>query len=302
MGEWTEGLAPELAELASAQGWKGPGDVISAYQKASTAAPNPWDGLEPEVLEGLKGKKWEKPADVARGWYAAQKFLGKPPDELVHLPKAGLTDELKTGLLRRIYGTPEKPDEYDFGDLKDEEGGPPLLQWWRGVAHEHLGLGKAEAAKVAALWDAFGQEQAKGIEERVAGERKKASERLREKHGEKYEGLRAAGARALAALGISDGQGASEIELMLEQGMGFETFFDTFAALGAKLAEAKVIEAEGSGAPPGAEALRAELDGLMAAGSPYWSKEHPGHVAAKARAEAINKKLHGERPAWGGGE
>jgi hypothetical protein len=293
---WTQGLPPELAAVAQQEKWTSPADAIAAYQRRAATSTDPWEGLEPEVLTALRGKKFEKPGDVARSWFAAQKFVGKPQDELAHIPKEGLTPEMKRELAKRVFRTPEKPEEYDFGDLKDEEGAPPMLGWFRGLAHE-LGLGQEEAKLAAERYGKFAEEQQATYEARMTEVRAAAQESLTKKHGKEYDALRQAGGRALAALGITDPKspGPSELELILEQALGPEAFFETFASLGKRLGEHRITE--GGGENAGVESLQAEFGQIMGSEA-YHSKTHPGHAAAVSRAEAIMKKLHGDGPAY----
>lgn len=298
---WAQGLPAEDVSYITEQGWKGPGDVLKAYRERA-AATDPWAGLEPELIEGLvKAKKWEKPADAVRSYAGAQKLLGKPADELVHIPKAGLTPEMRAELRRRVMGPPENPDGYDFGELKDDEGGPQLLGWWKGVAKK-LDLGVEEARAIAEEFAAFGAQNEQGSVEQTAAQQQAAVEALQKRHGKEFAALRDAGAHALAILGISDPKSgeASELELMLQAAMGPERFFDTFAGLGKRLGEYKVVE-PGGGAGSAAS-VKAEIDAIRADKSgPYWVKDHPGHRAAVDRMNALYEKLYGDSPAFGPG-
>lgn len=258
--------------------------------ESANAGADPWAGLDAALRPLVESKAWKTGSDAVRGYAAAEKMLGKPADELVHVPKAGLTPEMKRELKARILGTPEKPDAYDFGDMKDDAGAPPMLEWFRGVAHK-LGFGQEEARQAAEAYREFGAAQQASQVESVMANRQKAEASLQAKYGTTYPAMREAGARALAALGITDASSneASEIEVYLEQAMGEEKFFETFANLGQKLGESRIVESD-TAKGGSIASLKAEHANLMASEA-MLSKAHPGHQAAADRAlEIMSRK------------
>ncbi len=296
--EWTAGLAPEDAAFVAEQKWAGPGDVLKAYRER-VAATDPWGDLEPEVRQAtVDAKKWAKPSDAARAYAGVQKLLGKPPDELVHLPAAGITAEQKRALLERVLGTPKDPDGYDFGELKDPEGGTQVLKWFRGLAHE-IGLGPAEAKLAAEKWVAFGQEAQAAEETARTARLAEAAAKIKAELGGTFEAAEQDHLRALDALGIRKGGEVSDVEAMLAEAMGPEAFFKTFASIGKQLQGYKVVEGTSG---DGIDSVRAAIDAIKAdPNSGYWKREHPGHEAAVARVNALYEKLHGTAAAWGPG-
>jgi hypothetical protein len=263
------------------------------------AAADPWAGLEPELRASLvEAKAWKTPADAARAYSAAQKLLGKPADELAHIPKAGMTPEMRREIARRL-GAPEKGDAYNFGEMKDEEGGPQVLGWFRGAATE-VGLDLQQAATLAEKFMAYAAEQNGATETQTNQARQTAAANLQAKYGPQFEPMREAGARALAVLGVTDPNNPAnnEVELMLETALGPEKFFELFSSFGSRLGEHKLVE--GQGGNVGVGALQAEHASLMKSEAMH-NKDHPGHAAAAARALEILTKIHGDQPAYGPG-
>lgn len=94
---------------------------------AGTLAADPaFSKFDAETQGFFKNKGWDaKPhgevlGALANSYREAEKFLGAPKDELVRLPKA--TDAEAVKAFRLKIGAGEKPEDYDFKDVKYADG------------------------------------------------------------------------------------------------------------------------------------------------------------------------------------
>lgn len=114
----------------------------------------PWyDGADAELVGHIQTKGWHdlEPGKAAlaaiQAHREAEKYIGAPADRLIKLP-ASAEDEAGWADVFKRLGAPEKPEGYDFSDIKvnDEPVDPALVQFFRDQAVKlHLPAAAAPA-------------------------------------------------------------------------------------------------------------------------------------------------------------
>jgi hypothetical protein len=281
-----EGLGGEEKTFLDAHpDWKSPLDVVK-YARTAGTQPKPWtDGFDGEAMELVGQRKMQGPGDLLNMVRAQQKFIGAPPEELVRLPKGGAKPEDLRALYGRL-GMPEKPDGYDYKDVKLSDGAEETLKQFNPVFHE-AGLSNAQARRLVSAYEEFGAKAGESAQARITAEAAAAETKAKAEWGSEFEAKGQASVQFAEALGIKD-----EELMALQQVLGSERVLYRFAELGSKLGEARVVEGEGKGGPVGESALKAKINELRAEPA-YMDKKHPEHKAIVDRVYGLEGKLPG---------
>jgi hypothetical protein len=281
-----EGLgAEEKTFLEAHPDWKSPADVVR-YARTAGTQPKPWtDGFDGEAMELVTQRKMQSPVDLMHMVKAQAKFIGAPPEELVRIPKSGAKPEEIRPLLTRL-GLPEKPDGYDYKDVKLSEGAQETLAQFNPIFHE-VGLTNAQARRIVSAYEELGAKAAANAEAESAAAIQAAEAKARAEWGKEFDAKADASVRFAQALGIDD----AELKAMV-QVMGPERVLYRFAELGAKLGEAGVVEGRGGAGENSETAIHAKLRELRAEPA-FLDRRHPEHKALVERVAALTAKLPG---------
>jgi hypothetical protein len=212
----------------------------------------PWyAALDAEHQGHLQNKGWDKldPAaaalELTKAWKGAEKMVGIPKDELLRLPKAGDVEAEKAFWNR--LGAKEKPEEYDFSNLKfkdaqtlDEE----FVGVVRSAAHElHLPADKASAF-VHRIMGHMDTVEA-GEAAQAAATKSLEVEKLTASWGPNMEMNTFVAQQAATKLGV-----APEAITALEGVVGYSNVMEMFRRLGSQMGEGRFIENEGGKPAP----------------------------------------------------
>lgn len=254
----------------------------------AAGAPPPaadWRASLPAEIRDAPGlTKFQDPGALARSYVELEGLVGRK-GAIVPGEKDGPDVQARW---RQAIGVPEKPSDYGLAAPKDI----PAEAWdgerataFATEAHR-LGLTPAQA-KGLAEWAA--KDSASALQRFTAGieaDGRPMDEVLRGEWGARYDAQVDAAKRAARQFGDEAALGA------LEARIGGAAMVRMFAKIGSALAEdAPAGMGTGSRAPADP---KAELDQIMAPGSPYWQPLHPENAAAQARARELFRKMSGE--------
>lgn len=279
--------APPAAQPAFAP-W---GDGKSVYTVGEGDKAQPWWNAVPEqgARELLNAKQYKNPAELALAYYNANKLINEAGDKIA-IPGEGATPE-QVKAFRAKIGVPESPDKYEFKLPDGAQANPALMDFGKKMFHE-MGVPAKDAQKGIDLWEGFVKEQqAAEIEaDRVANEQ--AISKLETSWGADLEVNRAAGVRAMKALGLSEQSVAA-----IEANIGAAPIVELLALLGKKGGEGSGTTGGGAGSgdpndpttmtPAQATARIAQLRGDTAFNAKLNDKNHPDHTSAVQQLERL---------------
>jgi hypothetical protein len=210
----------------------------------------------------VEGKHYATENDLAKAYYNAQKLLGVPHERLVKLPMDP-TDPAWSSEVWPKLGRPEKPEGYDFGDLKPAEGAPDLLTPFREKAFE-MGLPQGQAKAIVDWFDQTMETMAKAAEAQEAEtaalrERTEQAE-IRKEYGSAYAEAALQVEAACARFGVTE-----ELLAQMIQGAHRKDVFALLAAVGRATGEHRTPTTAGSGVG-------------SFEGTPAWAKQRFGEL------------------------
>jgi hypothetical protein len=198
---------------------------------------NDWlDAIDPDNSAFARTKGWEDLDAIIRSYQNLESLLGNE--------RAGRTVVLPGGeddaeALSEIYdrlGRPAAAEGYEL----ERSGAPadePLLDWYRGIAHD-AGLSQRQAAALFDAWGVMAATQAEALNRKAQAERDSTREALREKWGPRYETKLASAQRAVRRFG-------GDQAAALEQAIGHGAMTEFLARIGEALREDALPAGEG---------------------------------------------------------
>lgn len=276
-----EGGTPGVtAPWAGAQGvWNvGEGDAAKPWWNAIT---------EPEARAHLEAKQYANPAELALANYNLTK-LQRGADDILALPAKDAPPEAWNDVWKKL-GRPDTPDAYDlkFGEgVKTDDG---MVKFGKELFHE-MGLDPTRAQKAADKWNGFVAAQEAAMLEQARTQNQQEIDALSSKWGADLEKNKAAGQRAVQALGLSN-----EFIERLEDQIGSAPVVELLAMIGRKSDEGGFTGGGGQMDPNNpatmtkeqATARITQLQGDAEFQKKYTDKNHPGHKDALQLMERL---------------
>jgi len=271
---------PVSAPWAETQGvWNvGEGDAAKPW----------WDTLPDEAArQHVAAKQYANPGELALANYNLTR-MQTGDTNVVNVPGKDATDE-QWGEFYEKLGRPKTAGEYDlkFGEgIKTDDA---MVEFGKNLFHE-MGLSNDRAQKAADKWNEFVAAQ----EAQFLAEDKKrndeALDALTSKWGPELEQNKAAGKRAVEALGLS-----ADLISQIEQNIGSAPVVELLAAIGRKSDEGGFTSGAGKYDPNNPETMTkqqatariAELQGDADFQKKYGDKAHPEHAEAVKLMERL---------------
>ena len=255
-----------------------------------------WSGIEEEpIREYMETKNYANPYEAARAAWNANKMLNNP-DGAVTLPTDKSTPEQWNEFYTKL-GRPAEAAEYDFKLGDDIVEDPAMTEFGKGLLHT-LGVPASKAPEAAAAWNEFVAKQSGAALEAQRAENEQRLTALEEKWegAEQLNEMKAAGQRAVKALGLSNEQIQN-----IEANIGSADIVELLAMIGSKAPEGTFKDTgTPSGDPndpmnmsaPQAQAAIDKLQGDEEFQKQYTDKNHPQHAEALKRMENLFKKAN----------
>lgn len=269
-----EGAAHPVAPWSSAEGvWK--------VGEGETAQPWFTTIQEPEARAHIEAKGYKNPAELALANYSLTKLQRGDPS-VVGLPGEAATPEDWNAFYAKL-GRPETPDKYEFKFGEGVKADDGMVQFARTAFHE-AGLTPRQAQLVADKWNAYVAEQSQQGQQQSTQQNDQEIAALETKWGGNLEKNKAAGQRAMQALGLSP-----ELVTRVENQIGTAAIVELLAAIGSKAGEGSFVNnGNGQGDPNDpanmtkeqAQARVAALQADPAFQLKYTDKKHPEHESA----------------------
>lgn len=244
-------------------------------------AAKPWHDFiaEPEAKAHLLAKGYKTPAELALANYNLTRLQTGDPT-VVGLPAADAPPEKWNEFYNRL-GRPESPDKYD---IKFPDGMQPndgMLSWAKPTFHE-AGLTPKQAQILSDKWNAYVAETNQQLAEKDATTNQQALDGLATKWGGDLDKNKAAGQRAMQALGI-----APELVSAVEQHIGSAAIVELLATIGRKADEGGFLSGQQNDPnnpdTMNKEQAQARINALQsdpAFQARYTNKNDPGHAEA----------------------
>lgn len=276
-----EGGTPGVtAPWAGAQGvWKvGEGEAAKPW----------WSTIsEPEARQHLEAKQYANPAELALANYNLTK-MQRGADDVLALPAKDAPPEAWNDVWKKL-GRPDTPDAYDlkFGEgVKTDDG---MVKFGKELFHE-MGLDPTRAQKAADKWNTFVAAQEAAAIEQARTANTQELDALSSKWGADLEKNKAAGQRAVHALGLSN-----EFIERLENQIGSAPVVELLAMIGRKSDEGGFVNTGGQADPNNpatmtreqAAARISQLQGDAEFQKKYTDKNHPNHKEALQLMERL---------------
>lgn len=288
-GEGAGGGAGEGAHPVEAP-WTGADGV---WNLGEGEAAQPWYSSIPEedARSHVEAKGYKNPAELALANYNLTKLQRGDPT-VIGLPGKDATPE-QMGEFYGKLGRPDAPEGYEF---KFGEGVTPdetMVAFARTTFHE-AGLTPAQAQIVADKWNEFASKETEALQTRVEQDNESALNELTTRWGADLEKNRAAGQRAMQALGIS-----AELVEKVEQSIGSAAIVELLATIGRKSDEGGFTSTPQGGDPNNPETMTkeqaqakiAELSGDAEFQAKYTDAKHPGHKDAVDLMQRLYAKV-----------
>lgn len=273
-GQGNEGAAhPVEAPWASAEGvWSfGEGDGAK-----------PWFAAIPEedARQHIEAKGYKNPAELALANLNLTKLHRGDPT-VVGLPGDDATPEQMAEFYNKI-GRPADPTGYEFKFADGVEADPKMMEFARTAFHE-VGLNTKQAQLLADKWNAFMGEQQQELLSGVAGQNDQELADLATRWGADLDKNKAAGHRAVQALGLSN-----DLIERVEQQIGSAAIVELLASIGRKSDEGGFTGGSGTGDPNNPDTMskeqaQARITALHSDDEfqkKYTDRNHPGHKEA----------------------
>lgn len=245
-------------------------------------AAQPWHATIPEAeaRQHVEAKGYKNPAELALANYNLTKLQRGDPT-VIGLPGADATPE-QMGEFYGKLGRPDTPEGYEFKFADGVQADETMLTFARGAFHE-AGLTPAQAQAVADKWNALVAEQNEGMQTQITQQNDTELQALQTKWGADFDKNRAAGQRAVQALGLDP----ALIE-RVEQNIGSAAIVELLATIGRKSDEGGFTASPQGGDPNNpdtmtkeqASAKITELQADKDFQAKYTDRNHPGHKDA----------------------
>lgn len=261
------------APWASAQGmWNlGEGDAAT-----------PWYSTIPEeaVRKHVEAKGYVNPAELAMANWSLTK-MQRGDSTVIGLPGNDATPEQMNEFYSKL-GRPDAPEQYEFKfgeDVKVDDG---MVQFARSAFHE-AGLTPAQAQLVADKWNQFSAQQGQDFQAQLTEQNEKELQDLAAEWGDDLEKNKAAGRRAVKALGLDE-----DTINRIEDNIGGAPVVKLLALIGRKSDEGGFAAGSQAADPNNPATMTKEqaaqriqqLQGDAQFQAKYTDKNHPEHKGA----------------------
>src|ERR1700675_2486732 len=223
---------------------------IPAPAPAPAPTDQPWfTGSDAETVGYLQNRGWDKlPAKDAalqavKSYREAEKHIGAPPDQILRMPKDATEKKGWAKIYARL-GVPDKPEGYDFKDVKFTDGAelnPDYQTAFRTLAQENH-LSKDQALAVARSVTKL-METAEATDTAAYNQKLEVEKgTLRTNWGSNAAAYKVIAENAATKLGVT----AEEIQA-LEKSVGYARVMDMFRNIGQRIGEDKFVGNGGGG-------------------------------------------------------
>lgn len=245
-------------------------------------AAQPWHSVIPEeaARAHIEAKGYKNPAELALANFNLTKLQRGDPT-VIGLPGSDATPE-QMGEFYSKLGRPDAPEGYEFTFAEGVKADETMIAFARGAFHE-AGLTPAQAQLVADKWNEFAAQQSEGLQTQITEANDAELAALQTKWGADLEKNKAAGQRAMQALGID-----AELVTKVEQQIGSAAIVELLATIGRKSDEGGFTASPQGGDPNNPETMTSaqatakitELQSDAEFQKKYTDAKHPGHKDA----------------------
>ena len=294
--------APAAPPAPAPAGDPATGDIIitapwsnaqGVYQIGEGDKAKPWwhSIPEKEARDLMEAKQYKNPAEAALAYYNANKMLNAQGDKVV--APAADAPQTEWDAFYNKMGRPEAPDKYDLKAPEGVQVDEGLMKVGKEIFHE-LGATPAKAQAAMDKWNAFVEASNKAQQEAMQVQNDTELAELNTKWGPQLEANKAAGNRAVKALGLSN-----DLIAKIENNIGSAAIVELLAAIGGKSNEGGFI-GSGTATDPNdpstmtkeqAQAKVTTLQGDSAFQAKYTDKNHPEHAAALQLMEKLFARI-----------
>ena len=283
-GAGGEGAAHPVAPWSEAEGVWNVGEGETAQ---------PWFATIPEqeARQHIEAKGYKNPAELALANYNLTKMQRGDPS-VVGIPGDDAAPEDWNAFYGKL-GRPEAPEGYEFQFGEGVQADDTMVEFARNTFHE-AGLTPKQAQLVADKWNEFAAQQGEGIQSQIAETNDQEIAELQTRWGAELDKNKAAGQRAVQALGLS-----SELVERVENQIGSAAIVELLASIGRKSDEGGMLNGDQGGDPNNpatmskeqAQQKVAQLQGDAEFQAKYTDPHHPGHKDAVQMMERLFAKL-----------
>ena len=245
-------------------------------------AAQPWHATIPEegARQHVEAKGYKNPAELALANYNLTKLQRGDPT-VIGLPGADATPE-QMGEFYGKLGRPDAPEGYEFNFAEGVTPDDTMVQFARSTFHE-AGLTPKQAQLVADKWNEFAMGQNEATQTQISEQNEQELTALQTKWGADLDKNKAAGQRAMEALGID-----ADLVNRVEQQIGSAAVVELLATIGRKSDEGGFTTSPAGGDPNNPETMTkeqasakiTELSSDADFQKKYIDKNHPGHKDA----------------------
>lgn len=178
-----------------------PWDSEGVWNVGEGDAARPWYDLIPEeAARGhVEAKGYRNPAELALANFSLTKLQRGDPT-VIGFPGDNATPEQMDEFYKKL-GRPEGPEGYKFNFSENVKVDDAMVQFARSAFHE-AGLTPVQAQSVADKWNQFAEQQSQSFQTQIAEQNDKELQALEAEWGGDLEKNKAAGQRAVQALGL----------------------------------------------------------------------------------------------------
>lgn len=258
----------------------GTGDGNQQTQQTQQTQQAPWYGENADVAgylqnRGLVDKTVNEVAlSAIQAHREAEKFIGAPAAELVHLPKDGNDAEGWNRVWTRL-GRPAEANGYDAGDLATREDTKEFTDFMRQALLKNGTPKSMGEALIRDIAEYASKQEGNDIAAKQAAVQVER-DALRAELGQNYDVSMSVAKRAAAALGVTPEEIAT-----LEQTVGYTKVMKMFMNVGSKIGEDKFITSEQTGSIVTKEAAQDRINSLKA--DEAWVKAYLNGDAQKVK-------------------
>lgn len=267
-------------------------DVQGVYTIGEGENAKPWyEGIQEEpIREYMKEKNYANPYEAARAAWNANKLNKITPD--IQAVLDGKATPEQEAAFYKTLGRPDTPDAYDFKVPQGVETDEGLMKFGKELFHS-MGLSPAKAQAAFDKWQEFATKTNATATEAIRVQNETELADLTKRWGAELDANRAAGNRAVQALGLSP-----ELIKRVEDNMGSAAIVELLAAIGKKSGEGKMV-GTGTNVDPNdpntmtkeqAAAKIKELQSDASFNKKYTDKTDPGHRDALTLMEKLFAK------------
>lgn len=249
----------------------------------------PWWTAVPEgpARQHIEAKQYANPAELALANYNLTRLQTGDPN-VVALPAKDAPPEAWNDFYNKM-GRPETPDGYELTFGEGVQTDENMVKFGKELFHE-LGVPAPKAQAAADKWNAFVAEQEAGYLQQMQQANQQELDALSSKWGADLEKNKAAGQRAVQALGLS-----TDMVQRIEDNIGSAAVVELLAMIGRKSDEGGFTSG-GSQADPNNPATMSKdqaaarikaLQGDADFQKKYTDKAHPEHGDALKTMEAL---------------